>query len=41
MVAHDLDQARRHVLLQKHGFSVAVGKEDWSHWVDGCIIYEA
>jgi GDPmannose 4,6-dehydratase len=28
MVAHDLDQARRHVLLQKHGFSVAVGKED-------------
>ena len=28
MVAHDLDQAKQHVLLQKHGFSVAVGKED-------------
>ena len=29
MVAHDLDRAKQHVLLQKHGFSVAVGKEDW------------
>jgi GDPmannose 4,6-dehydratase len=28
MVAHDLDQAQQHVLLQKHGFSVAVGKEN-------------
>jgi GDPmannose 4,6-dehydratase len=28
MVAHDLDRAKQHVLLQKHGFSVAVGKED-------------
>jgi GDPmannose 4,6-dehydratase len=27
MVANDLDQARQHALLQKHGFSVAVGTE--------------
>jgi len=27
-VAHDLDRAKQHVLLQKHVFSVAVGKED-------------
>ena len=28
MVANDLDQARQHALLQKHGYSVAVGKEN-------------
>jgi GDPmannose 4,6-dehydratase len=27
MVAHDLDQARRHALLQRHGYTVAVGQE--------------
>ena len=27
MVAHDLDQARRHALLKKHGFDVAVSVE--------------
>jgi GDPmannose 4,6-dehydratase len=27
MVANDLDQAKQHALLSKHGFSVAVGKE--------------
>jgi GDPmannose 4,6-dehydratase len=26
MVSHDLDQARRHALLQKHGYSVAVAQ---------------
>ena len=28
MVSHDLDQAKQHALLQKHGFQVAVGKEN-------------
>jgi GDPmannose 4,6-dehydratase len=28
MVANDLDQAMQHALLSKHGFSVAVGKEN-------------
>jgi GDPmannose 4,6-dehydratase len=28
MVSHDLDQAKQHVLLQKHGFSAAVGREN-------------
>ena len=28
MVANDLDQARQHALLSKHGYSVAVGKEN-------------
>ena len=28
MVANDLDQAKRHALLKKHGYSVAVGKEN-------------
>jgi GDPmannose 4,6-dehydratase len=28
MIANDLDQARQHALLQKHGYSVAVGKEN-------------
>ena len=27
MVAHDLEKAKQHALLQKHGYSVAVGKE--------------
>jgi GDPmannose 4,6-dehydratase len=27
MVAHDLDQARQHALLRKHGYSVDIGKE--------------
>lgn len=27
MVAHDLDQAKQHALLHKHGYSVTVGKE--------------
>ena len=27
MVSHDLDQARQHVLLKKHGYSVSLGKE--------------
>ena len=28
MVASDLDRAKQHALLSKHGFSVAVGKEN-------------
>jgi GDPmannose 4,6-dehydratase len=28
MVSHDFDQAKQHALLQKHGFQVAVGKEN-------------
>jgi GDPmannose 4,6-dehydratase len=28
MVANDLDQAKQHALLSKHGFSIAVGKEN-------------
>jgi GDPmannose 4,6-dehydratase len=28
MVANDLDQAKQHALLSKHGYSVAVGKEN-------------
>ena len=28
MVANDLDQAKQHALLKKHGFSVAIGKEN-------------
>ncbi len=28
MVAHDLDRARRHALLQKHGFETAVSQEN-------------
>jgi GDPmannose 4,6-dehydratase len=28
MVANDLDQAKQHALLSKHGFSVSVGKEN-------------
>ena len=28
MVAHDLDQAKQHALLHKHGYSVSVGKEN-------------
>jgi GDPmannose 4,6-dehydratase len=28
MMANDLDQAKQHALLSKHGFSVAVGKEN-------------
>jgi GDPmannose 4,6-dehydratase len=28
MVANDLDQAKQYALLSKHGFSVAVGKEN-------------
>jgi GDPmannose 4,6-dehydratase len=31
MVANDLDQAKQHALLSKHGFSVAVGKESWKN----------
>jgi GDPmannose 4,6-dehydratase len=27
MVAFDLDQAKQHALLKKHGFNIAVGKE--------------
>jgi GDPmannose 4,6-dehydratase len=27
MVAHDLEKAKQYALLQKHGYSVAVGKE--------------
>jgi len=27
MVAHDLDQAKRHALLKEHGFEVSLGKE--------------
>jgi GDPmannose 4,6-dehydratase len=30
MVANDLDQAKQHALLSKHGFSVVVGKENWN-----------
>jgi GDPmannose 4,6-dehydratase len=28
MVRHDLDQAKQHALLQKHGFSIDVGREN-------------
>jgi len=28
MVANDLDQAKQHALLQKHGYAVSVGKEN-------------
>jgi GDPmannose 4,6-dehydratase len=28
MVVHDLDQAKQHALLKKHGYDVAVGKEN-------------
>ena len=28
MVANDLEKAKQHALLEKHGFSVAVGKEN-------------
>jgi len=28
MVHNDLDQAKQHALLKKHGYSVAVGKEN-------------
>jgi len=28
MVAHDLDQAKQHALLKKHGYHLAVGKEN-------------
>ena len=28
MVENDLDQAKQHALLKKHGYSVAVGKEN-------------
>jgi GDPmannose 4,6-dehydratase len=28
MVAHDLEKAKQHALLKKHGYSVAVGKEN-------------
>jgi len=28
MVGHDLDQAKQHALLQQHGFSIAVGREN-------------
>jgi GDPmannose 4,6-dehydratase len=28
MVSSDLDQAKQHALLQKHGFAVAIGKEN-------------
>jgi GDPmannose 4,6-dehydratase len=27
MVENDLDQAKQHALLKKHGYSVAVGQE--------------
>jgi len=27
IVANDLDQARQHALIHKHGYSVVVGKE--------------
>jgi GDPmannose 4,6-dehydratase len=27
MVAHDLEKAKQHALLKKHGYEVAVGKE--------------
>jgi GDPmannose 4,6-dehydratase len=29
MIDNDLNQAKQHALLSKHGFSVAVGKENW------------
>jgi GDPmannose 4,6-dehydratase len=29
MVANDLDQAKQHALLSKHGFTVTAGKENW------------
>ena len=28
MIVHDLDQAKQHALLKKHGYDVAVGKEN-------------
>jgi GDPmannose 4,6-dehydratase len=28
MVASDLEKAKQHALLEKHGYSVAVGKEN-------------
>jgi len=28
MVANDLEKAQQHALLSKHGYSVAVGKEN-------------
>ena len=28
MVANDLEKAKQHALLEKHGYSVAVGKEN-------------
>jgi GDPmannose 4,6-dehydratase len=28
MVSNDLDRAKQHALLQKHGYSIAVGKEN-------------
>jgi GDPmannose 4,6-dehydratase len=28
MVSSDLDQARQHALLKKHGYSISVGKEN-------------
>ena len=28
MVAHDLDQAKKHALLKKHGYQINVGKEN-------------
>jgi GDPmannose 4,6-dehydratase len=28
MVSNDLDQAKQHALLKKHGYAVSVGKED-------------
>ena len=28
MVANDLDRAKQHALLSRHGYSVAVGKEN-------------
>ncbi len=33
MVANDLDQAKQHALLSKHGFSVAIGKDNWNYWI--------
>jgi len=28
MVSNDLDQAKQHALLKKHGYTVSVGKEN-------------
>jgi GDPmannose 4,6-dehydratase len=28
MVAYDLEQAKRHALLQQHGYSISLGKEN-------------